>query len=67
MVLFRFEREITEEQNKLLDVLIELNQTTFNDWMWDAIESAVEADLASADSSPLAQRWNPDVKEEERA
>ena len=65
MVLFRFEREISEEQSKLLQIVVELNQTTFDEYIWQAISDAVAADFESADSLPLAQKWDPEVKEEE--
>ena len=65
MVLFKFEREITEEQNRLLQIIVELNQTSMADWVWTAIEDSLDVDLESADSLPLAQKWNPTVKEEE--
>ena len=67
MVLFKFEREITEEQNRLLQIIVELNQTSMADWVWTAIEDSLDVDLESADSSPLAQKWNPKVKTEEEA
>ena len=65
MVLFKFEREITEEQNKLLQVVIELSQMSMEEWVWEAIESSLDADLQGAESSPLAQKWDPEVKAEE--
>ncbi len=64
MVLFKFEREITEEQNKLLQVVFELSQMSMAEWVWEAIESSLDADLQGADSSPLAQKWSPESKEE---
>ena len=67
MVLFKFEREITEEQNELLQIVVELNQTSMADWLWKAIEDSLDADLESADSSPLAQKWYPEVKKDEEA
>ena len=63
MVLFRFEREITEEQNKLLQMAVELNETTFDEYIWLAISDAVGTDFESADSLPLALKWNPEIKE----
>ena len=67
MVLFKFEREITEEQNKLLQIIVELNQTSIEDWVWTAIKDSLGADLESADSLPLAQKWYPEVQIEEEA
>ena len=66
MVLFKFEREITEEQNRLLQIVAELSQMSMAEWVWEAIESSLDADLQGTESSPLAQKWFSEVKEEER-
>ena len=34
------------------------------EWVWEAIERSLDADLQGAESSPLAQKWFPEVKEE---
>jgi len=67
MALFKFEREITEEQNKLLQIVAELSQMSMAEWVWEAIELSIDADLEGAESSPLAQKWFPEVKEEKKA
>ena len=67
MVLFKFEREITEEQNRLLQIVVEFSQMSMADWVWEAILDSLDADLESADSSPLAQKWFPEAKKVERA
>ena len=67
MALFKFEREITEEQNKLLQIVAELSQMSMAEWVWEAIELSIDADLQGAESSPLAQKWFPEVKEEKKA
>ena len=67
MALFQFEREITEEQNKLLQIVAELSQMSMAEWVWEAIELSIDADLQGAESSPLAQKWFPEVKEEKKA
>ena len=49
MVLFKFEREITEEQNRLLQIVVEFSQMSMADWVWEAILDSLDADLESAD------------------
>ena len=65
MVLFKFEREITEDQNRLLQIVAELSQMSMAEWVWEAIESSLDADLQRDESSPLAQKCFPEVKTEE--
>ena len=65
MVLFKFEREITEEQKRLLQIVAELSKMSMAEWVWEAIESSLDADLQRDESSPLAQKCFPEVKTEE--
>jgi hypothetical protein len=51
-----FEKEVSEAQYEVFQMVLKLQETTSDDFIWDAVVNVVVAELESATSSPLYEK-----------